>query len=157
MNLTEHRRFLAAQGYLELGMESDALVELDELEEPLRSHPDAGRLRVQILLQAERWRECVEICKDLWDGTSATAAMRLHGAYCLHELKRTEEARDLLLSAGDLLGTDPTFHYNLACYAAVLGDSAEARDRLAAAFDLDPDLIEMSKTDPDLDSVRNLI
>lgn len=45
--------------------------------------------------------------------------------------------------------------YNLACYYAMSGQQARALTELASALKLNPDLIEWSKQDSDLDSLRN--
>ena len=45
--------------------------------------------------------------------------------------------------------------YNLACYYAISGQKARALAELASALKLNPDLIEWSKQDSDLDSLRD--
>jgi len=138
-------------------MPNESWEELAAIEPPLCDHPEVSTLKLRLLIEEKRWDEGIELANSLWDGTIGTAGMRIHSAYCLHELGRTIEARDLLLSASEHLGVEPTFHYNLACYAAVLGDYDEARVHLQAAFDLDGDLRKQAQNDPDLDSVRDLI
>ena len=60
----------------------------------------------------------------------------VHRAYCLHELKRTREARDNLLRVVERFPDDATMHYNLACYECQLGKLEEAKEWLAKAFKL---------------------
>jgi hypothetical protein len=61
----------------------------------------------------------------------------------------------------EALDSDPawrgTVRYNLACYYALAGHTAKAIQTLGAAFDLNPDptLIEWSRKDTDLDSLRD--
>jgi hypothetical protein len=61
----------------------------------------------------------------------------------------------------EALDTDPawrgTVRYNLACYYALAGHTAKAIQTLGAALGLnpDPDLIEWSRKDTDLESLRN--
>ena len=54
----------------------------------------------------------------------------------------------------------PTWHgvvqYNLACQYALLGQPESAIHALRQALQLNPDLLEWSKQDPDLDSIRAL-
>jgi tetratricopeptide (TPR) repeat protein len=44
--------------------------------------------------------------------------------------------------------------YNRACFHAIAGQTEKAVARLAEALSLNPDLVEWSKQDPDLDSIR---
>jgi len=43
--------------------------------------------------------------------------------------------------------------YNLACYACVLGEMAEARELLKRAFVMDEEFKKMALDDPDLDAI----
>ena len=44
--------------------------------------------------------------------------------------------------------------YDLACFHALAGSHGRARDLLRQAFVLDPEMVEFSRTDPDLASIR---
>ena len=46
--------------------------------------------------------------------------------------------------------------YNLACFYARVGRADEALFRLEHAFEMDPELKKIARTDPDLDPIRNL-
>jgi tetratricopeptide (TPR) repeat protein len=74
-------------------------------------------------------------------------------AYALHELKRTEEARAVLLPVADKFTDNHTIPYNLACYECQLGNLKEARDWLSKAIDLagKDDVRAMALEDPDLE------
>lgn len=73
----------------------------------------------------------------------AVRATRLHQA--LVDVVRSLDA------PGPLLGC---VTYNLACVFAVTGRSSEALDLLGEALRLDPELVELSQHDGDLDSLR---
>jgi TPR repeat protein len=77
----------------------------------------------------------------------------VHRSYCLHELKRTEEARDNLLRVVDKFPDDPIMRYNLACYECQLGKLEQAKNWLTKACELgDPKKIKMmALADPDLE------
>ena len=45
--------------------------------------------------------------------------------------------------------------YNLACYYSLIGDKEVAIKKLEEAFPLSPDMIEWSKSDSDLDNIRD--
>jgi tetratricopeptide (TPR) repeat protein len=59
----------------------------------------------------------------------------------------------------DLFGASEVYGnalYNLGCYYAQAGETEAAIDAVRQAFPLDPRLVEWSKQDSDLDSLRNL-
>jgi hypothetical protein len=58
----------------------------------------------------------------------------IHRSFALHELKRTEEAANLLVPAAILFPKEWVIRYNLACYACQLGKHKEAREWLKIAF-----------------------
>ena len=76
----------------------------------------------------------------------------VHRSYCLHELKRSEEARDNLLRVVDKFPEDPIMRYNLACYECQLGRLEQAKNWLQKAYESgDPKKIRsMALEDPDL-------
>jgi len=52
------------------------------------------------------------------------------------------------------LRKDPTFHYNIGCYEAVLGNREEALQSLRLSFALDETYRDFARRDPDLELVR---
>ena len=149
-------RLRAAQGYAELGMNAAAWRELEAIGQPAQRHLDLDVLQVELalLIKEERWEE----------GYLRSQAMRrlgpdclqpyIHGAYCLHELRRTAEAREFLKSGPPQLKREAVYHYNLACYDAVLGRLKTARKSLHKAIELEPKFRRAAKTDPDLEALR---
>lgn len=155
MTLQPHARtLLAAQGYSELSMYDDALKELEQLPEDAREHPTTIELRLVILMQAKRWKAALAAARELCRRDPDKATGFIHAAFCMHELGRTAEARDFLIEGPPALHTEPTFHYNLACYECRLGNVELARMHLDKSFELDRKYKEFAKTDPDLDPLR---
>lgn len=151
------KSLLAAQGYIELGMLDDALDELDRLEPAERNSEAALQMRLFVLMRVRSWGAALDVCSRLREVNSSNSTGYIHGAFCLHEMGRTNEARDLLLSGPDSLSREPTYHYNLGCYAAVLGDTAEARRHLERSFSLDDKFRDLARLDPDLHSMRDYL
>ena len=87
------------------------------------------------------------------DFTCTTAGPAVPRSFCLHELKRTEEARDNLLRAVDKFPEDPIMRYNLACHECQSGRLEQARNWLGKAFELGDarKLKLMALDDPDLE------
>jgi len=155
--MTSDRVLLAAQGYIELGLYPEAVAELDQLPEQLRESEPVLTLKIAALMAARLWEAACAACARLRSSSPECTTGYIHGAFCLHELGRTTEARDLLLSGPASLLREPTFHYNLGCYAAVLGEPNEALRHLHRSFEMDSKFREIARRDPDLKSVREAL
>ena len=151
------RAILAAQGYLELGMAVEALAELAALPAIEIRDPDIIELRLHILMQATRWADALSTAEELIRLNADAIPAYIHGAFALHELGRTEEARNLLLKGPSELRKDPTFHYNIGCYEAVLGNREAALNSIQASFALDETYRDFARRDPDLTLVREAL
>jgi len=148
------RTLLAAQGYSELSMFDDAIAELDALPEEATRVSTVIELRTVILMQAKRWKPALAVSRDLCRAEPEKTTGFIHAAFCLHELGRTAEARDVLLAGPDVLHAEPTFHYNLACYECALGHLDLARMHLEKSIELDKKMRDFAKVDPDLAALR---
>ena len=144
------RALLAAQGYLELGMVEEALRELSSIGRVAFDDPDIIELRLHILMQGRKWNEAIAAAEELLRMKIDALPAYIHGAFALHELGRTSEARDLLLKGPSVLREDPTFHYNIGCYEAVLGNRDAALESLRQSFAMDKNFREFAQRDPDL-------
>jgi predicted Zn-dependent protease len=144
------RTILAAQGYSELSMFDDALAELDSLPPETAGHVVVLELRAVILMQARRWKPALETSRVLCVLQPEQTGGFIHAAFCLHEMGRTDEARQMLLGGPTSLHAEPTFHYNLACYECVLGRLDLARMHLEKSIQLDKKYRDFAKGDPDL-------
>ena len=145
--------FQAAQGYMELGMMDDALAELDTLPIAVQERTEVLHLRLFIHMQARRWHEALKISRIVCRVQPDDTPGFIHAAFCLHELGRTTEAKDLLLGGPSALLSEATYHYNLGCYDAALGNIEDAQAHLRVSFKLDKKFREFAKTDPDLRAV----
>jgi Flp pilus assembly protein TadD len=80
-----------------------------------------------------QWGEALNVAGELVAAAPQNAAGWIDQSYALHELRRTAEARALLLPAANRFPDVSTIPYNLACYACCLGDIEEARRWLERA------------------------
>ncbi len=146
----------AAEGWLGLGDHVSANEELAQLKPELWEHPRVLALRLDICWAAGNWQAVLQM---------ANASIRLmpesaHGwigrSFALHELKRTQEAYDLLLPVRDKFPKNLTVPYNLACYCSRLNRLAEARDWFKQAMSIDGKTVSaMAADDPDLKPLRD--
>jgi tetratricopeptide (TPR) repeat protein len=112
-------------------------------------------MRLFVLMRARRWHDALELCARLRRQNPDCTTGYIHGAFCLHELGRTLEAKQLLLTGPPCLLREPTYHYNLGCYDAVLGNLDEASQHLETSFQMDKKFREIAKYDPDLKAIQD--
>lgn len=156
MDIAHQRIFVAAQGYSELGLPELALAELGFLPPEVQESPVGVESRLSVLMQAKRWKPALGLGRALCEIAPDKTAGYIHAAFCLHELGRSREALELLARGPSSLKAEPTYHYNLACYEAALGNLEQARAHLNVSFAMDKKLKDYARTDPDLEPLRAL-
>jgi tetratricopeptide (TPR) repeat protein len=124
----------AAEGWLGLGDHLSANEELEQITPELRAHPRVLAVRLEIYWAAKKWEACVEIASALATLKPDNAHAWIGRSFALHELKRTQEAYDLLLPAKDKFKRNTTIPYNLACYCAQLNRLEDAEKWLKKAM-----------------------
>jgi tetratricopeptide (TPR) repeat protein len=148
---TQDQHYLdAAEGWLGLGDHLSANEELEQITPELKAHPKVLLVRLQIYWSKKNWEGCVEIagavvklCPDIADGW-------IGRSYALHELKRTQEAFDLLSLAKNKFPENHTITYNLACYCSQLNRLDEAQDWFKKAMAINEQIVKRMAID-DLD------
>jgi Flp pilus assembly protein TadD len=108
-------------------------------------------------MHGKRWDEALVAAEELLRISPQAVPGYIHGAFALHELGRTAQARDLLLKGPPLLRQNPTFHYNIGCYEAVLGNRESALHSLRESFALDDTYRDFAQRDPDLEGIRDAL
>ena len=121
----------------------------------------------QIFKQRRDWAVCVEIAQRAVDLHGQNSWGWIQRSYALHCFKRTREAFEALKPAAKLFPEKIPIFYNLACYAAQLGDATGAKFWLKSVFELAEKAGAYSGTferyrkmaleDSDLVSVRNAV
>ncbi len=148
------RRILAAEGYIELGLHSEARVELSHLPTESADRADVIELIVLCFMGEKRWAEGLALTQKLRELEPDEPGGYIHAAYCLHELGQTHEALDLLARGPAVLRTKPVYYYNVGCYLACLGQDEKALQLLEQSFEMDGSLRSHARKDPDLDGLR---
>jgi predicted Zn-dependent protease len=126
----------AAQGWLELGDCREAAAELENVAPQFREHPDVLEVKWQIAVKAKGWGEGLTVAEAICRLAPNSPFGWIHRAYCLHELKRTREAWDVLVPAASRFPKEWLICYNLACYGCQLGLLAEGRSWFSRALEL---------------------
>lgn len=155
--MTIERNLLAASGYLELGMLSDAAAELAVLPPEAQERAEIVALRVDIHMAAKEWACGAELSSKMVEREPDRAGWWINYAYCTRRALSLEEAEQILLDARERHPKEAMISYNLACYASVAGRLDEARERLDRAIALDPGIEVMARDDEDLAPLRKVI
>ena len=111
----DQRHLEAAEGWVELSNHLEAYEELEQITAKNRTHPAVLEVRWQIHAKAKKWDAALDTASALVQLMPEHPLGWVHRSYCLHELKRTDEARDNLLRMVDKFPDDPIMRYNLAC------------------------------------------
>ena len=117
----------AATGWLMLGNAEEAWREFERIRPEACAHPDVLDFEWRWFAHEKRWKEAVEAGQRLVNLWLARVDAWMHRSFALHELRRTQEAFDLLLLAVERFPKETTIPYNLACYTSQLGDLSAAR------------------------------
>ncbi|MEM1082679.1 MAG: hypothetical protein AAGI48_01035 [Verrucomicrobiota bacterium] len=144
------RTLETALGWIELGLPEEALHELESLSPRDRMRKQALEMKLSAEMQARRWNAGADTSRLLCMREPKEPRFFISAAYCLHETGDTLAARNLLMTGPSVLIEDPLFHYNIACYHAVLGEAKQAKSHLARAFSMDESLRELAAKDEDL-------
>ena len=147
------RTLEAVEGYATLEMWDFAWEEISQLSHDDLLRPEVQEMTLALLMRQSRWKEAILVGRTLCRECPDLPQAFLHTAFCLHENGETPEALKTLRSGPNSLQQDALFHYNSACYLAVMGYDNEAREALRTAFALDDKLRENARTDKDLQSL----
>jgi predicted Zn-dependent protease len=159
LSFTDVRHLEAAQGWLGLRNWREANAELANIPAALQSHPDVLQVRWAIHAAAKEWESAAAVAEAFREAKPDSPFGFVHLAYALHEMKRTQEAQDVLLPVLDKFRDEFIIRYNLACYACQLGDAEGAWRWLEKSMALThPDEVKrMALNDPDLEPLRTRI
>ena len=148
------RRLSHAQGYLELGMITEAAAELAGITGPERSTPGVMAVRIAVLQEQGAWPDLRELARDFVQQVPGEAAAWVTWAYATRRADSIDAAEKILLEAEQKHPAEPTIQFNLGCYACQRGDLAEARRRVDRAIDLDAKFAALAEQDADLAPLR---
>jgi predicted Zn-dependent protease len=145
----------AADGYLYLGMANEALAELDSID--LEKQGDTAVLlaRVRVLLHMKRWATAEALTRRCITAFPSVEEFTVQRAFALHQMKKGNEAMDVILAAPEWIRRTGIIHYNLACYEARLGDLTMARRCIDVAIQMNAAMKRNAKVDPDLQALQN--
>lgn len=156
--ISTRRHLQYASGHIELGMFKEAVAELEAIKPADRPLPAVISVRIELHMAAKQWNRVITFAQELIRLAPEEDKGWITHAYALRELEQIEEAQTVLLAAEPLHGKKcGVLHYNLACYACLLGNKPEAKRRLKIAFKQDKAWKQSALEDPDLKAMRSII
>ena len=162
LSTSDKRHLRATEGWLELGSWEEAKKELDCISPQMREHPAVLCARWNVLAAAQLWELAAQVARKLSKLAPKLPFGWIQLAHSLHAMKRTEEARNILLPLVAKFPDECLMQYNLACYACQLGKLDEARGWLKGVMNHSGSsrIEKMALDDPDLKplwpDIRNL-
>ena len=155
----ETRHLQAAEGWLELGLYEDAIRELEQLQPPADQCPQALLLKTAAFYAASKWQLCLDAALQLIQAEPELGTAYVNASIALYRLHRTQDAWNLLHPVLEKLNATWLIPYNLACYAAQLGQPEEAFRMYALALGRGEAALvkEQALRDPDLKPIWGAI
>ena len=150
LDVTDQRKLLAATGYTELGMFSDAEAELDAIDPDFRHLPVVLALRMEIHSKQHQWERMQGIAVRLMRLHPEDSQWVISYAYATRRAHSLESAKAILQGALLQYPKEPCIPYNLACYECQLGNLESAKLYLEDAIRLHPGFRDSALKDPDL-------
>jgi hypothetical protein len=145
----------AADGYLFLGLPTDALAELDKIPKEDRSQAMVLIACTRVLLHLKKWEDAEHLATQGTIRHPDHEEFTVQRAFALHQLQRGEAAMNVILEAPEWLRRTGILHYNLACYEAQLGDLKTARQCIKVACKMNTAMRKNAAVDPDLRGLWN--
>ena len=156
--ISTRRHLQYASGHIELGMFKEAVTELEAIKPADQPLPAVISVRIDLHMHAKQWNRVITFAQKLTECTPEDDKGWISHAFALREQEHIEEAQTVLLEAELHVGKKcGVLHYNLACYACLLGNKPEAKRRLVTAFKMDKSWKQEALEDPDLKAMRSMI
>ena len=138
-------------------MTRESLTELDAIPARYQNRPEVLQLRLHHLMRKKKWSLALRVSQKLCRAAPDAGAGYLHAGFCLHQLGKTAEARNLLMTGPLALLKEPIYYYNMGCYEALLGNVHDAQANLQISFKMDSSFRDLAKKDPDLKALHGVI
>lgn len=135
LEMSDIHALRAVTGWLELGNTAEAELELAAIPARRRQHPDVLETEWMVAAASRNWPRGLAVAELLVTVAPDRVNGWIHRAFSARRAPGggLGRARELLLEAVERFPEESIIPYNLACYAAQLGDLDDARRRLETA------------------------
>src|SRR5215468_141348 len=138
------RRILASSGFTDLGLYQEAVDELEEIPEQAKDSLPVLSAWLEVYQSWQKWGEAVSVADRLTQKDPEDPSWFVALAYATRRARDLFAAREILQEASVRFPRCAVIHFNLACYAAQLGELRSAGRYLAAAIELDRSFAELA-------------
>ncbi len=154
-NAATQRSLHAADGYLFFGLFDEALQEIESIDEADQGEAAVLLTRIRLLLHKKEWTTASALSEHGAGLHPDEGEFTVQRAFALHQMRKGDEAVEVIMSAPEWIRRTGILHYNLACYEARLGDIAIARQCIDAAIQINAGIKKSARMDPDLQALWN--
>ena len=141
------RPLAAVDGYLFLGLPSEALKELDGIAKKFQKCPAVLGSRIRALLHMKKWKEAEKLSHEGMVLYPTEDEFPVQRAFALDQLDEGDKAAEAIMAAPDWIRRTGILHYNLGCYEARLGDPARARECIRLAIKINSSFRKNARQD----------
>jgi tetratricopeptide (TPR) repeat protein len=145
------RNLLAAEGYADLGMYSEADSELQKVDTEACPLPQVFFLRLRIYAGLGNWQPMQQLAQEIARIDPENPHWMICWAFATRQAQSIHAAKEILLGALHVHPDDPGIHYNLSCYESRLHHFFQAQRHLARAIQLDSRFRLLAADEKDLE------
>lgn len=152
------RRNLAiqhAEGYLEIGLPTQALDALERLSADEMQDMRALYLRGEALRSLARYHEALDWLEQAAEVAPDDIHIWLALGWCHKRSGRLDSAIEALENALEVDPSEAIIYYNLACYWSLANNKPHALAYLAHALEIDANYRDLIDDEPDFDPLRD--
>ena len=148
-----------ARECLKSGRSLEAGMKLERISPELRKHPEVLKLRYEIYKQEKRWHAALDAAQDYSEMVPTDVAGWLGQAVCLHEMKLSQRALNMLLKVVDRFPDNPMIPFYIALFTTELGRLEQARKWLFQALEIGDKskLIALALNEPDMETLMHFL
>ncbi len=126
----------SAHGWLMLGNPREAARDLERIHPRYHAHPHVAEIRCRFLIEQKKWTQALDAAATQVISAPDRPNSWIYFAFCLHELRQTKEAWEILTVAAKRFPKNHLIASNLACYACHLREFKSARRWVRRALKL---------------------
>ncbi len=148
-----------ARECLKSGRSLEAGMKLERISPELRKHPEVLKLRYEIYKQEKRWHAALDAAQDYSEKVPSDVTGWLGQAVCLHEMKLSQRALNMLLKVVDRFPDNAMIPFYIALFTTELGRLEQARKWLFQALEIGdkPKLITHALNEPDMETLMHFL
>jgi tetratricopeptide (TPR) repeat protein len=145
----------AAEGYITLGMFTQALASLDKITDPDEAGFALNFLRGNALRNLERHDEALVAFDRAFNEKPEDVDLLMAMAWCYKRTNQLPRAITSMEQAYRIKPKEAVILYNLSCYWSLAGNKTQSLSWLGRALRMDNDLRQLIDDETDFDPLRN--